>query len=107
MTKEFKPPLPMLYAAMMNGVREIAADHGYCLAVHGSMARDFDLVALPWSEPLSTPAELVAAIRASVGWLYPHPEIGPELKPHGRLAWIIPMGLGTAIDLSVFPAKAS
>lgn len=101
MDKPFKPPLPMLYAAMMNGVREIARDHGYALAVHGSMQTDFDLVAIPWTDAPSTPAQLVAAIKESCGWLYSGEPIGPERKPQGRLAWIIPLGLGTAIDLSV------
>ena len=101
--KPFKPPLTMLYAAMQNGIRELAADHGYALCIHGSMQKDFDLLAVPWVDEPSSPEVLVEAIRQSCAWLYTGDPVGPEKKPHGRLAWMIPCGLGTALDISIIP----
>ena len=37
-------------AALYPDLAEIAREHGYALAVHGSLARDFDLIAVPWRE---------------------------------------------------------
>ena len=102
---EWRSPMPMLYASMMHGLREIAEAHGYCIAIHGSMVRDFDLIAVPWRENVSEPQVLIDAIQASAGWLYNAKAVGPSVRPHGRLAWTIPLGLGTALDLSIIPAN--
>ena len=42
------PVRPSLYAMYYLGLKEIAYKHGYNLCFHGSMNRDFDLVAFPW-----------------------------------------------------------
>lgn len=36
-----------VYACMYQELAEICRAHGYALAIHGSMARDFDLIAIP------------------------------------------------------------
>lgn len=41
---------PVYVAAMYPGLCEIFQRHGYALAVHGSVARDLDLLAIPWVE---------------------------------------------------------
>ena len=92
----------IIYASMLGQLQSVFGTHGYALAIHGSMARDFDLVAIPWIERPSTPDELVAAIVAAFR-LHEGNAHGPEIKPHGRLAWTIPVACGLAIDLSVLP----
>lgn len=39
---------PQFYAFCLAELQRIAIDFGYMLAVHGSMNRDMDLVAVPW-----------------------------------------------------------
>lgn len=79
-----------LYPKML----EVAKAHGYALAVHGSMARDFDVVAFPWTNEACDARTLAFAIGEVVkGTFYPgedteHFNAGmPGFKPHGRLVW--------------------
>ncbi len=53
---------PMYAACVYPDLAEITRKHGYALAVHGSLARDFDLIAIPWIETPSSHSEVIAAI---------------------------------------------
>lgn len=57
MTSETKPRPGMsaFYAGMYPELAEVARKHGYALAVHGSLRKDFDLFAIPWIENPSEP----------------------------------------------------
>ena len=94
------------YACFLPILQEKVRPLGYCLAVHGSLNRDFDLIAVPWS-PLAAPASDVwRAIFVAVSPYRSNQKAwGPEKKPHGRVAWIIPLVGGASIDLSVMPRK--
>jgi hypothetical protein len=99
---------------------EVARRHGYALAVHGSLERDIDLVAVPWVPQPRQPQELAEAIyracEAVFGWVSgpsgwterenfsapPGALPNPAKKPLGRLGWVIQLG-GPYIDLSIFP----
>jgi len=73
-----------------------AHSHGYALTVHGSLRRDIDVVAVPWTNEAISPDELAEKI---VAWLVTvevcHADAWKaaiktrEEKPHGRLAWSI------------------
>lgn len=104
--------LAPVYAHLYPRLAETARSLGYALALHGTLGRDLDLIAAPWIENASEPAELVTAIANSCGgWAAEfantgegEPEQMPRLKPHGRLAWLIFMrGSSGYIDLSVMP----
>jgi len=98
-TEELKPNYgPVYAAAMYPGLCEIFHGHGYALACHGSLARDFDLVAIPWAESVSSHQ----AVLKSVTTTYAVRLIGgPENKLWGRIAYTISCGFGEcAIDLS-------
>ena len=81
---------------------------GYALAVHGSLARDIDLIAVPWTTTADTPELLVQRLCGVLSGL-----LGRALyrrkddwtdKPHGRRATtIILPGICPEIDLSVMP----
>lgn len=49
------------YTEILRPLKKQARSMGYALAVHGSMARDLDLVAVPWVEGAVDPIELVEA----------------------------------------------
>lgn len=95
------------YATLIDPIRRVARQFGYAVAQHGSLARDIDLVAIPWSEHAVPPELLVEAIAALVK-AYAGGSFGsidqdcPRAKPHGRLAWSI-NGFGFYIDLSIMP----
>lgn len=92
----------------LDALRAVAFKHGYVLAVHGSLARDLDLVAVPWIEEASSADEVADAIRRAAGAEFattttgdPQPE-GPQA--HGRRSWAITLPRhATYIDLSVMP----
>jgi hypothetical protein len=104
-----------LLEGVIEPVRRVARDAGYAIAVHGSLAKDIDLVAIPWvehnvSDPDYLAGRIAAVIAGQVGrcnvmsrgdrpkW---------EDKPHGRksltlLVWSA-LGGTADIDLSVMP----
>lgn len=102
---------PVCYVFLMPAMIKAAQKCGYALAIHGSMERDFDLVAVPWTVEAVSVEELVLALRASVGALRLEGwEDGafknPTMKPHGRMAWTLMLGGDWYVDLSVMPRKA-
>ena len=96
-----------IFASMYCGLCSVARDHGYALTVHGTMSLDFDVVAIPWTEEAVEPQELVDALsnlmNLCAGELFEGVSTSPEVKPHGRLAWLLQFGSGAQIDLSIMP----
>lgn len=111
-----------VYVALIPLLMERARKCGYALAVHGSLARDLDLIAAPWTEEAVSGEALVLELLAAGGWTGAHllPEStdqegkvarkagsAPDAKPHGRLAWSIHFNNGLYIDVSVMPRAAA
>lgn len=90
-------------------LRERARAIGYALCIHGSLERDIDLVAVPWTPQALAPEELANSLKQVLSKLYPIGlEVGPsdepaKRKPHGRQCWSWWIRSWTYIDLSVFP----
>lgn len=82
----------------------LAREVGYAVGVHGSLKRDCDLIAAPWTdEAVSATAfigHMVKGLAASV--------VGVNTaKPHGRMAVTLQLdGWFKPIDLSVMPSLA-
>ena len=91
-----------LYERLIGPLREEAHRLGYALAVHGTLVRDIDLIAVPWIKDAAQPEVLAEALRVvaervsgfarnldAVGSSNPeHFRLGcPGGKPHGRRAW--------------------
>lgn len=98
----------MLVKRIREPVILAARSVGYACAFHGSLLRDIDVIAAPWTDDAVSPAELVEVIAAAVdGFTKPSREHDtvPREKPHGRLGFPIYVG-GTYIDLSVMPRSA-
>lgn len=105
-----------LYELLIGPLRETAQRHGYALAVHGSLERDIDLIAVPWTQVCSQPVCLAEAIRDKAAELndgiafqlpgettYYRIAGSPGAKSHGRLGWTFHLGGGPYLDLSVMP----
>lgn len=99
-----KPNNAPTYMCLYPGLAEIARANGYALSVHGSLARDMDLIAVPWIENASTPEAVIATIESSYGIR----RIGElTTAPHGRLVQTIGIQFGECfIDLSFMPLEA-
>lgn len=102
------------YLKILPDLRAAAHRHGYALAIHGSLERDFDLVAVPWETAASPADVLVTALMGAAGGCHwnqnaraagqsGHALDNPTRKPHGRLAWSLQLGGGAYLDLSVVP----
>ncbi len=85
-------------------IRAVARACGYAVAVHGSMARDVDLVAVAWTDDAVDATSLMEAVRAA-GRGMKLGTHGPAMKPHGRVAWCIQVGNGIVVDLSIVPPR--
>lgn len=108
-------PRAPAFAWMVPHLTEVARQFGYAIGLHGSMTRDLDLIAVPWTDAAAPAETLAEAIRDAVGGAirndpptpgnkYDLNTHNPEQKPHGRLAWSIHFsGHRFYIDLSVMP----
>lgn len=94
------------FAGIIGPIRLVAHELGYAVAVHGSLVRDIDLVAIPWTKDAANRDDLVKAIcerlgglRASDGW---------RSRPHGRWVQIIRipnLNPDTYLDLSIMELR--
>lgn len=100
----------LCYAQTLSHLQQVAREHGYALAVHGSMQTDLDLIAVPWVEEAAEAVVLIEALRDAINGYIRGPEYGdrnPAWKPHGRLAWSIYTSeyAHTYLDVSVMPRR--
>lgn len=105
--------LVCIYSQILPRIRAAAKELGYAVAIHGTLTRDLDLLAVPWVDEAAEPMTLVNMIRDSVGgyvigdrtdergYISEH----PTDQPHGRMSWNICWGGKALIDLSVMPRK--
>jgi len=108
-----KEELKSLYEKVLPEIRAAAKMLGYAIGVHGSMERDLDLIAVPWTEVAADKEILARAIHRSACGLESQ-SYAWESKPHGRVATCFPicfpefnhgtLSLGH-IDLSVWQSK--
>ena len=90
-----------VYAALYKDFAELARKHGYALAIHGSLQRDFDVIAIPWVE---NPSEPINVIKELCSTFAVESVSGPCSKLHGRIAWTIAIGFGESVlDFSFMP----
>lgn len=110
-----------MFAVLFEPLRSIARANGYNLVAHGSLVRDIDLIAVPWSEQAIPPVELANMIQSAAATLVGQAEerdrtyaAAPEYfdagqpgaKPFGRLCWSFWLhDRGPYIDLSVMPPE--
>ena len=102
-TKELKPSLAPIYAAALYpSLCTIFHNHGYALAAHGSLARDLDLIAIPWVVITSSPGDVIDAICEE--FAVRRVEGDPKSHPHGRVVYTLICGFGDCtIDLGFMP----
>lgn len=95
---------------LLPAIRKAAKNLGYAVGLHGSLSRDFDLVAVAWADGAADPDELALAIRTVAGGLNRWRvwrEHGHQ-KPFGRVCYCFDWEKGNYdnsgyCDLSVIP----
>lgn len=95
------PTYAPVYCALYPKLAAITREHGYALAIHGTLARDMDLICIPWVPKPSEPQTVVEAITSR----FYIRQIGQaQAREHGRVAYLVSIGHGEcAIDLSFTP----
>lgn len=102
--EELKPNFgPAYAAAMYPDLAKIFISNGYALAVHGSLARDLDLVAVPWESELTEPLKVIQEVCNQFAVRL----VGDgEKRNHGRVAYTLSVMFGEcSIDLSFLPNR--
>lgn len=112
MRRDAEPAYAMAYAHLLPTIQKTGREHGYTIALHGSMRTDMDVLAVPWIEDASDAETLIAAIMEAIGGHYAERDwdTNPSSRPHGRLAWAIyfdeesgRLCKGPYLDISVMP----
>lgn len=107
--RDANPAYALIYANLLPYLRVVAREHGYALAVHGSMRTDLDLIACPWVDDAAPAEVLIEAIREHVnGRIEPYAGTNPDDRSHGRRAWAIYIHEGGGLpylDVSVMPLR--
>lgn len=97
-----KDELRRIYQRIIPEIRRVAYHSGYGIGVHGSMRRDLDLIAIPWTEKAVAADILARRIQLSLCGMK-QTTYDWEAKPHGRKGTIIVVAMNAFIDLSVSP----
>lgn len=105
-------PIYVRSGKVIDDIRAIGREHGYAVAVHGSLRpeRDIDLIAAAWVKEAHAPRTLMRAINKLpyLSRVKAHDNDPPN--PHGRLGfvWIIRYRRADCpryVDLSVLPPR--
>jgi hypothetical protein len=108
---EWKAKIPTRdeFLDMLPAIRGAARDLGYAIGLHGTLARDYDLIAVPWTEDAAHPDDLAMAVSKAAGCVRCRVfRDQGEGKPHGRLVYSFDWDKDNYenhgyIDLSVTP----
>lgn len=93
---------PAFYAAMYEDIRQCAMDKGWAVALHGSLASDMDIMAMPWTEKAEPFSSLVDAISKlfTSNDLTDFYTIAYNEKPYNRVVATIPIWEDFYLDIS-------
>jgi hypothetical protein len=90
----------VFYAAMWNDLRQAAMDKGWALGLHGSLASDMDIMAMPWVENACSPIKMIVELRRC----FDKPKeikITETLKPNNRLVYTLSIWADFYLDINV------
>lgn len=90
------------YAVLYQTIRDVGLRNGYAVAIHGSVVRDLDVIAVPWVDS-AQPYDVFVADVCNVANLR---VVSTGRKPHGRLVFALgfpDVETPAYVDLSVIP----
>lgn len=90
------------YASIWNDLRQAALDCGWALGLHGSLASDLDIMAMPWTDNATSADELVKRLidcfDFSDSWKTFQVSVDKTSKPNNRVVYTIPIFADYYID---------
>ncbi len=93
------------YATIWNDLRQAAMDCGWALGLHGSLASDMDIMAMPWIEGATTADYMVDSLIKCFGfsdfWIKYQMQVDKTSKPNGRVVYTIPIYADFYLDINV------
>ena len=93
---------PAFYAAVYSDLREIAYKYGWALGLHGSLANDMDIMAMPWTKDASSIDILIRELQAKFDGPFKGVDVKPYRgKPNGRVVYSIPIWGDLYLDINV------
>ena len=90
----------VFYAAMWNDFRQAALNNGWALGLHGSLASDMDIMAMPWVENACSSFQMVLALRRC----FEHPkkiEITETTRPNNSKVYTLSIWADFYLDINV------
>lgn len=100
------PAASFIMPRFISTLRQAAFECGYALALHGSLIKDLDLVAIPWTPDAVGADDLVLCLINRIGAILTSED---RSKPHGRMSFTVElarlpeMPAPGYIDLAVMP----
>lgn len=95
---------PVYAAGLYPKLAELFREYGYALAVHGSVGRDFDLIAAPWVEDAAEPSAVMAEVWKRFAMFQRESE--PQQRAHGRVTYLCHLSFAECyLDISFMPRK--
>ena len=91
------------YACMWDDFRQAAMDCGWALALHGSLASDIDIMAMPWTENATSADDM---IKYMIGKCFCGNKITEFIKtkgkkPNNRVVYTISIWADFYLDINV------
>ena len=94
-----------LYATIWEDIRNAAMDCGWAVALHGSLARDMDIMAMPWVENSTDADTMIQTIVERCfgeNMLSKHcTKCHKNIKLHNRVCYTIPIWAEHYLDISI------
>lgn len=98
-----EPSRPVLFTMLWPRLVVVARECGYALGLHGSMVRDLDVMAMPWTPAATDVETLVNMLCDRCGLRRDAVTDLSQDKPHGRLSFLLLWDAHCIVDLSVMP----
>lgn len=91
----------VFYACMWEDFRNAALDKGWALALHGSLANDMDIMAMPWIEGASHYLDMIQAIKECFD--KPNEIIlhQPTKMPNNRIVFTLSIWADFYLDINI------
>jgi hypothetical protein len=90
----------VFYAAMWNDFRQAALDKGWTLALHGSLANDMDIMAMPWIEGAAHYFDMIEAIKECFA-MPDEIKVSISEMPNNRIVFTISIWADFYLDINV------
>jgi len=88
---------PAMYALFFYDLKEIAKRYGYNLVLHGSLNRDLDMIAIPWSDEIGDEQDMIKEFQTYMTGrttITPEGKVFYTILPGGRHSYIIDLNRG-------------